>query len=161
MFRFPAKYRHEHPSVRNVNELSEEALTLGDRLADAFARTVGSWTFIIIQTFVLTGWIVVNVVAWARHWDPYPFILLNLALSFQAAYSAPVIMMSENREAKKDRLRAEQDFQVNLKAEKEVALIIQHLEAQNEALEHVHDDITKLMAMWSGQRGKEGPAGQD
>ena len=75
-----------------------------------------------------------NIVAWAEHWDPYPFILLNLALSFQAAYAAPIIMMSQNRQAAKDRLAAEHDFQVNVKAEEEVKAIMMHLEQQDEMM---------------------------
>jgi uncharacterized membrane protein len=95
---------------------------------------MGSWTFIIVQSALLIVWIIMNVLAWIRHWDPYPFILLNLALSFQAAYAAPIIMMSQNRQAAKDRLMAEQDYQVNTKAEEEVKAIMLHLEQQDEVM---------------------------
>ena len=130
----PPRFRHEHPPVRNVNVLYEERLAVGDRVADRFAATVGSWRFIITQSVILIVWIILNVVAWLHHWDPYPFILLNLTLSFQAAYAAPIIMMSQNRQGTKDRLRAEADYEVNLKAEDEVKLILQHLEYQNELM---------------------------
>jgi uncharacterized membrane protein len=113
-------WRHQ---VRNVNTVEDESLTLGQRTADGVARAIGSWRFIIIQSMVLFAWIVLNAIGWMRHWDPYPFILLNLALSFQAAYSAPIIMMSQNRLATKDRLTAEHDYQVNVRAEIEVAQI--------------------------------------
>jgi uncharacterized membrane protein len=98
-------------------------LTLGQRVADAVAATMGSWNFIIIQSVVLAVWVALNVTAYVRHWDPYPFILLNLALSFQAAYAAPVIMMSQNRQQDIDRRQAENDYQVNIKAELEIELL--------------------------------------
>lgn len=128
------RHRHQHPPLINVNQVAMEALTPGQRVADSLAIVMGSWTFIIVQSIILAIWIAVNVVAWIRHWDPYPFILLNLALSFQAAYAAPIIMMSQNRLAAKDRLAAEQDYLVNTKAEEEVKAIMHHLEQQDEAM---------------------------
>jgi uncharacterized membrane protein len=95
-------------------------LTTGQRIADAVAATMGSWTFIIAQSIVLTVWIILNLVAWAEHWDPYPFILLNLALSFQAAYAAPFIMISQNRQAERDRQQAEEDYRTNVEAERRI-----------------------------------------
>ena|SRR5438477_9359062 len=103
---------------RDPNQRYDQSLTLGQRLADGVVEVMGSWRFIIIQSAILVIWIVVNAVEvlW-RPWDPYPFILLNLALSFQAAYAAPIIMMSQNRQAAKDRLVAEFDLHTNLRAE--------------------------------------------
>src|SRR5713101_7684290 len=89
----------KHP----VNIKHHGDLTLGQHVADVIAATVGSWRFIIIQSILLAAWLILNVVGWINHWDPYPFILLNLALSFQAAYSAPIIMMSQNRASARDR----------------------------------------------------------
>jgi uncharacterized membrane protein len=109
--------------VHNVNLLEEDMLTVGQRIADAVAHVMGSWKFIMVQSALLFLWVTVNVVGWINEWDPYPFILLNLALSFQAANSAPIIMMSQNRQATKDRLTAEHDYQVNVRAELEVAEI--------------------------------------
>jgi uncharacterized membrane protein len=104
--------------TRDVNVLHDESMTLGQRVADGVAATMGSWPFIIVQTVVLAAWIVLNVTELIFHaWDPYPFILLNLMLSFEAAYAAPIIMMSQNRQAAKDRLQAELDLQTDLKAE--------------------------------------------
>src|SRR3712207_5363314 len=100
---------------------AEAPPTFGQRAADGAARTIGSWRFLIAQTIVLAAWVTLNVVAWARHWDPYPFILLNLALSFQAAYSAPVLLMSSNRQAAADREAADRDRLVNPRAEAEGA----------------------------------------
>jgi len=128
------RYRHEHPPIRNVNEIAAEQLTLGQRVADRVAATMGSWPFLISQSVVLAAWVFLNVVAWVRHWDPYPFILLNLGLSLQAAYAAPIIMMSQNRQADKDRLMAQQDYEVNMKAEEEIKALMDHLEAQHEMI---------------------------
>ncbi len=135
---FPEPFKHKHPVIRNVNEIFEERLTSGLRSADLVARIVGSWRFIIIQSSLLMVWVALNVMAVIRHWDPYPFILMNLVLSLQAAYTAPIIMMSQNRQAVKDRLEAHQDFLINQKAEEEVRAILDHLVAQNEALLHIH-----------------------
>ena len=107
-------------------------LTLGQRIADDVAATMGSWTFIIIQSGLLFVWIVLNITAYVRQWDPYPFILLNLALSFQAAYAAPFIMMSQNRQQDIDRKAAEHDYQVNVKAELEIELLHQKLDELRE-----------------------------
>jgi uncharacterized membrane protein len=95
----------------------------GQRLADALTTRLGSWPFIIGQSVLLVAWLLLNTMAWQRHWDPYPFILLNLALSFQAAYSAPIIMMSQNRQAAKDRRAVGADAAVNQRSELDVALV--------------------------------------
>jgi uncharacterized membrane protein len=84
---------------------------------------MGSWRFIIIQSLILAAWVILNVIAVIQHWDPYPFILLNLMLSFQAAYAAPIIMMSQNRQAAIDRVDAKHDYEVNQKAELEIELL--------------------------------------
>jgi uncharacterized membrane protein len=103
---------------RDPNKLYDDSLTFGQRIADGVAATMGSWRFIIIQSALLAIWLVLNVTELIfRAWDPYPFILLNLALSFQAAYAAPIIMMSQNRQSAKDRMQAEQDLHTDLKAE--------------------------------------------
>ena len=110
---------HRKTVARNTNEEFQERLTLGERLADLLARFGGSWTFLICFTGVLAIWVMGNQQA-ARPFDPYPFILLNLILSCLAAIQAPVIMMSQNRQAAKDRLDAQHDYEINLKAEVEV-----------------------------------------
>jgi uncharacterized membrane protein len=107
-------------------------LTLGQRIADTVAATMGSWTFIIIQSVLLLFWIALNVTAYVQQWDPYPFILLNLALSFQAAYAAPFIMMSQNRQQDIDRKSAEDDFKINIKAELEIELLHQKIDQLRE-----------------------------
>ena len=107
-------------------------LTLGQRIADSVAATMGSWNFIIIQSTILFLWILLNITAYIEHWDPYPFILLNLALSFQAAYAAPFIMMSQNRQQDIDRSAAETDYKINIKAELEIEALHQKLDELRE-----------------------------
>jgi len=107
-------------STRNANELIEEQATFGDRLADTVARFGGSWKFIISFGFVLVIYASLNILLKKEAWDPYPFILLNLFLSMLAAIQAPLIMMSQNRQDAKDRLRSELDFDVNRRAELEI-----------------------------------------
>ena len=107
-------------------------LTIGQSIADTVAATMGSWRFIIIQSVILLVWIVLNITAYVRQWDPYPFILLNLALSFQAAYAAPFIMMSQNRQQDIDRKQAENDYQINIKAELEIELLHQKIDQLRE-----------------------------
>jgi len=110
----------------------QPGFSIGEKIADSVAATMGSWNFILIQSALLLVWIVLNVTAYFRHWDPYPFILLNLALSFQAAYAAPFIMMSQNRQATIDRSAAETDYSINAKAELEIELLHQKLDLLRE-----------------------------
>jgi uncharacterized membrane protein len=107
---------------------------------------MGSWWFIIVQSFVLIIWVVLNVVAWTKHWDPYPFILMNLVMSLQAAYTAPIIMMTQNRQAMRDRLEAHNDYLINQKAEEEVRAILDHLAAQDRALAQMHQLLLDIQA---------------
>jgi uncharacterized membrane protein len=131
---FPKPFEHAHPPVRNVNEIEVERLTFGQRAADRVAAIVGSWWFIGTQSAILVAWAWLNLMAWTQHWDPYPFILMNLFLSLQAAYTAPMLMMSQNRLAARDRLEAHNDYEINRKAEGELRAVLDHLSAQDEAL---------------------------
>lgn len=153
--KFPEPFRHEHPPLQDVGAVLAERLTLGQRSADRLVAVMGSWPFLVGQTFLLGLWVALNAFAWASHWDPYPFILLNLFLSLQAAYAAPVIMMSQNRQVIKDRIEAHNDFQVNQKTEEEVRAILEHLDAQNQALESLSQEIESLRAELAG-RAKSG-----
>jgi uncharacterized membrane protein len=151
---FP-KFKHDHPPIVNVNEVAAEQLTFGQRVADMVASGMGSWAFIITQACLLALWIVVNSVRFFFHFDPPPFILLNLILSFQASFAAPVIMMSQNRQADKDRLTAQNDYQTDMKGEEEIRHIMEHLdhqdtlilqvvqrlEAQNERMKTQHEEM--------------------
>ncbi|MCA9992526.1 MAG: DUF1003 domain-containing protein [Anaerolineales bacterium] len=131
---FPNPFPHAHPPVKDVNEILAEQATTSERAADWVVRVVGSWRFIVGQSLVLMLWVILNVTAWIQHWDPYPFILMNLFMSLQAAFTAPIIMMSQNRQATRDRIEAHNDFLINQKAEEEIRAILVHLDAQNEAL---------------------------
>jgi uncharacterized membrane protein len=146
-FQFP-QFKHDHPPVVNVNELADEQNTVGQKIADKVASNMGSWRFIIIQSTILVAWIVLNSVAWINHWDSYPYILLNLALSFEAAYAAPIIMMSQNRQAQKDRIMAESDYRCNTKGEEETRNLMEHLDHQDvvimqiiKRLEAQHEEV--------------------
>jgi uncharacterized membrane protein len=153
------RHVHRHKPVININQIDAEKLTTGQRIADRLATVMGSWAFIIIQSIILAFWITLNVVAYINHWDPYPFILLNLALSFQAAYAAPIIMMSQNRQAAKDRLMAEQDYDVNLKAEDELKSIMNHLEQQDEVMLDILRRMEGQHQVIMGKLGTTAPDG--
>ena len=130
-------------AARNPNTVIEEKATTGERIADAVAGFGGSWTFIIAFAIVLAIYAAVNVGLGARAWDPYPFILLNLFLSMLAALQAPVIMMSQNRGDKKDRLRSEMDFDVNRRAETEIQGLAQKLQSMHDRIEDVDAFLRK------------------
>ena len=119
-----AYLRSLQPARSNILRSSSR----GDKIADVVTNIVGSWRFIIIQSCLLTIWIILNVTAWIVRWDPYPFILLNLALSFQAAYATPFILMSQNRQSTIDRENAQQDLDCDIKAEMEIELLHEKLD---------------------------------
>jgi len=123
----------------NLAYTPRQCLTSGQKAADVVTKIVGSWKFIVIQSILLVFWIALNLIAWVNHWDPYPFILLNLALSFQAAFTAPVILMSQNRTAERDRKKAEIDLATDRKAERGV----QELKIQLEKLDK--EKISKIL----------------
>ena len=130
-------------SARNPNEVIDERLTTGDRIADAVARFGGSWRFIGSFAVVLAGYTALNVALGGRAWDPYPFILLNLFLSMLAAVQAPVIMMSQNRQDARDRLRSELDFAVNRKAEGEIIQLAARLNRMEDKLDDIRDVVVR------------------
>ncbi len=142
-------------------EKAPHDLTLGQKIADKVAATMGSWRFIIIQSAILFTWIVLNVTAFIQKWDPYPFILLNLALSFQAAYAAPFIMMAQNRQQDIDRQEAENDYQINIKAELEIELLHHKLDELREkevlGLVQAIGELTELLR--KDRLGSDVPAG--
>lgn len=113
----------------------------GEYLSDQIAAIVGSWRFIIIQSGLLLLWIALNLIAWIQHWDPYPFILLNLVLSFQAAFTAPIIMMAQNRQSDIDRHKAQLDYDVNLKAELDIEALHEKIDLLRE------QDIGRLIGL--------------
>lgn len=141
---------HSH-KIKNVNAVHDDTLTFGQKIADMVASGMGSWRFIIIQSILLTLWVILNTVAWIAHWDNYPYILLNLMLSFQAAYAAPFILISQNRQASKDRLMAEHDYQINVKGEEETRQLIQHLYEQDAELLKQTEMLVSLLQHTKGE----------
>ena len=150
---------HKHP----VNVVHHEEATFGERLADGIASGIGSWTFLIVQTFLVSLWVTLNLVGLIKHWDPFPFILLNLLFSVQAAYTGPVLLLAGNRQAQKDRLTLEHAAHEADKADKQNVQILRAIEHNTEVtlqiLRHVEslvsghlaDDAAKQAARQTGQ----------
>ena len=105
---------------KNWHEKHAETLSVGDKIADKVANGMGSWSFIIWQSIIVVVWMALNIIGIIRHWDEYPFILLNLIFSTQAAYAAPIIMMAQNRQNERDRVQAANDYKTNTDAKKEI-----------------------------------------
>jgi uncharacterized membrane protein len=134
------KLRAEKPTEQKI---PWKASNIGERCSDSVAAIVGSWSFIIIQALIFAIWILLNIFAWINAWDPYPFILLNLVLAFQASFTAPIIMMSQNRQSEIDRKRAENDYNINIKAELEIELLHKKIDELKE------QEIKKLIEIIS------------
>jgi uncharacterized membrane protein len=134
------------------HEKHRETLTVGQRVADKLALGMGSWTFIITQSAFIVVWIILNIIAYIYHWDPYPFILLNLLFSVQAAYAAPIIMMAQNRQAERDRYQATEDYKTNIKAKQEIeALQIMLARIEDEKISEI---LTALRALLKAEQAK-------
>ena len=114
------KINNTSAGKRNWHQQHIDSLSFGQRLADHVANGMGSWSFIITQTIFVAIWMILNIVGFCYHWDVYPFILLNLVFSTQAAYAAPIIMMAQNRQSERDRVQAQADYQTNLDAKQEI-----------------------------------------
>jgi|SRR5579872_876307 len=134
---------HRHP----VNVLHHEEATFGESLADTIAAGIGSWKFLIIQTVAVLCWVGLNIVGLVRHWDPFPFILLNLLFSVQAAYTGPVLLLAGNRQAQKDRLTLEHAAEEADKADHQNVMILKAIEKNTELtvtiLRHVEKMVTE------------------
>jgi uncharacterized membrane protein len=128
------KHQHDHPPVRDLNREFDRKLKLTDRIASDFARLVGSWVFVLAQLGLMLLWVLLNVIGALRHWDPYPFIFLNLVFSLEAAIWVSVVLMALNSLADRDRLRAQSEYELNVKAEEELKALMNHLMHQDEIL---------------------------
>jgi uncharacterized membrane protein len=128
------KHQHDHPPVRDLNREVERKLTFADRVADDFARLVGSWVFVLVQVGIMAIWVILNALNILHPWDKYPFLFLNLILTVEAALWVSVVLMSLNRLADRDRLRAQHDYELNVKAEEELKALMNHLMHQDEIL---------------------------
>lgn len=124
------------------------SLAFGQRLADSVATSMGSWRFIIIQTAIVAVWMILNVVAYFGRWDPYPYILLNLLFSTQAAYAAPIIMMAQNRQSQRDRAQADDDYRTNCEAKEEIE------ELQKRLKDIEVDKLDKILALLQEMKAK-------
>jgi uncharacterized membrane protein len=134
-----------NPKIQNWHERHATRLTQGQRIADKVAAVVGSWKFIIIQSLIVFIWLILNIFAFVEGWDPYPFILLNLLFSLQAAYTAPIIMMAQNRQNERDRLHAAEDFHTNVRAKEEIEEIQTALSRiENEKLENILKKLDEI-----------------
>ena len=141
---------------KNWHDRHLQRMGFGSRLADKVAKEMGSWRFIIIQTIVVAIWMVLNVVAFTYHWDVYPFILLNLLFSTQAAYAAPIIMMSQNRQSQRDRVQAEADYQTNIEAKKEIESLARKLnKIETEKLDKILELLAELQLQFSGTKNSK------
>lgn len=130
------------------HDTHKESMTFAQRLADSVATGMGSWRFIIIQTVIVILWMALNVIAIIGKWDPYPYILLNLVFSTQAAYAAPIIMMAQNRQGERDRAQADADYMTNCEAKIE----IEELQKRLNTIEV--DKLDKIMALLEEMKAK-------
>ena len=128
------KHQHDHPPVRDLNREIERRRTFADRVADDFARLVGSWVFVLVQVGIMVVWVGLNALNLIHPWDKYPFLFLNFILSLEAAVWVSIVLMALNRQADRDRLRAQQDYELNVKAEEELKALMNHLMHQDEVL---------------------------
>ena len=134
--------------AKNWHEKHLDGLTFGQRLADNVANGMGSWSFIIIQTVLVAIWMTLNIVAWSYHWDVYPFILLNLLFSTQAAYAAPIIMTAQNRQNQRDRAQADADYKTNVDAKLEMEALQKQLSSiEDEKLNRLLEDNKTLISL--------------
>jgi len=138
------RHQHDHPPVRDLNREADRRLSAPQRIGEDFSRLVGSWTFVLIQVLLTLAWLALNALALVNHWDPYPFQLLNLVMSLQAAIWVSIALMSLNRLADRDRLRAQHDYEVDVKAEEEMRTLMTHLEVQDDVLLQVLHRLDRI-----------------
>ena len=138
---FPDPFRHNHPPVRELSEIDPGPSAYGEKFADWVYENLGSWKFILIQSILVAVWIILNASAYMRPWDPYPFIFMNLIFSLQSAYTASLILMSQNRQ---DRLKAHNDYLMNLRAEEESKAVLDNFAAQNRALQEIYEELSAI-----------------
>src|SRR2546427_1677649 len=128
------KHQHDHPPVRDLNRDVDRKLTFADRVASDFARLIGSWIFVLAQVGLMLLWVLLNAIGLLRHWDPYPFLFLNFVFSLEAAIWVSVVLMTLNSMADRDRMRAQNEYELNVKAEEELKAMMNNLMHQDEIL---------------------------
>ena len=128
------RHQHDHPPVRDLNREVERKQTIAERMSADFARLIGSWIFVLTQLGLMVVWVVLNAIASFAHWDPAPFQLLNFVLSLEATLWASLVLMALNRQSDRDRLRAQHDYELDVKSEEEIKALMNHLMHQDEIL---------------------------
>jgi uncharacterized membrane protein len=128
------KHQHDHPPVRDLNREMDRRQTFADRVADDFSRLVGSWVFVLVQVGIMAVWIGLNALNMIHRWDPYPFQFLNFIITLEVAIWVAVVLMALNRLADRDRLRAQHDYELDVKSEEELKALMNHLMHQDEIL---------------------------
>jgi uncharacterized membrane protein len=128
------KHQHDHPPVRDLNRETERGLTLADRISIDFTRLIGSWIFVLAQLGLIVAWVLLNALSFINHWDPYPFQFLNFILTLEVAAWVSLVLMASNRQADRERLRAQHDYELDVKAEEELKALMNHLMHQDEIL---------------------------
>jgi uncharacterized membrane protein len=128
------RHQHDHPPVRDLNRESDRRQNLADRIGSDFARLIGSWTFVLAQVGLMIVWVVLNAISALAHWDAYPYQLLNFVLSLEAALWASLVLMALNRMYDRDRMRAQHDYELDVKSEEETKALMNHLMHQDEIL---------------------------
>jgi len=128
------RHQHEHPPVRDLNREADRHTSAAQRVAEDLGRVIGSWTFVVLQVVLIAGWLAANVLAFVAHWDPYPFQALNFVMSLEAAIWVSVVLMALNRLADRERLRAQHEYEIDVKVEEEMRMLMHHLEVQDEVL---------------------------
>ena len=147
---------HRHP----VNIVHHDEAALGERIADKAAAGIGSWTFLIIQTFAVLCWLTLNIIGLAHHWDPFPFILLNLLFSVQAAYTGPVLLLAGNRQAQKDRLTLEHAAEEADKADVQNVEILKAIETNTQVTIQILRHVEALVSDHVNQARPEREVGR-
>ena len=158
------RHQHDHPPVRDLNRETDRRQTLSDRIGSDFARLIGSWTFVLAQAGLMVVWVALNAISALAHWDAYPYHLLNFVLSLEAALWASLVLMALNRMYDRDRLRAQHDYELDVKTEEETKALMNHLMHQDEILLQVLNrldrsdrEMKRLLRRLEG--GDSSPAG--
>lgn len=138
------RHQHDHPPVRDLNREVDRKQTFADRIGADFARLIGSWIFVLAQLGLMVVWVILNAIASLAHWDPAPFQLLNFILSLEATLWASLVLMALNRQSDRDRLRAQHDYEIDVKAEEEMRTLMTHLEVQDDVLLQVLHRLDRI-----------------
>jgi uncharacterized membrane protein len=138
------RHQHEHPPVRDLNREADRRTRGPQRIAEDFSRLIGTWTFVILQLLLTAAWLALNLVARFNHWDPYPFQLLNLVMSAEAVLAAAIVLMAIGRLMERDRVRAQGQYEVDVKQEEEMRMLMHHMEVQDQVMLQILQILHRL-----------------